>query len=128
MAIEDIKKMQQQDARFSDEPNIKELIGNKKENKESENISEQETRSLTIRSPKKRDVKIPISARIDKSTKDKIDSIILANRFYNVDSKISFNEILNIALEEWASKKEHVKLRTDFENDKKFLRGNRENL
>lgn len=121
------------DARYNETPNLDDLIKKNKSEPQPvqpvvqvvEKVVAEETLTtgLTLSAPKnKRDVKIVKSTRIDKSTVSKVEEIIFAYKFFNSESTLSFNEVINVALEEWASKKEHIDLRNKVDNVKKMLK------
>ena len=126
--IKNVKEQEKANPNDIYEEQLKKAYNSSVKAKEAEQVIEhivveQPTNSLTLEATKrKRDVKIVKSTRIDKSTVNKVEEIILAYKFFNPDSTLSFNEVINVALEEWASKKEHIDLRNKVDNVKKMLK------
>lgn len=126
--IKNVKEQEKANPNDIYEEQLKKAYNSSVKAKEAEQVIErivveQPANSLTLEATKrKRDVKIVKSTRIDKSTVNKVEEIILAYKFFNPDSTLSFNEVINVALEEWASKKEHIDLRNKVDNVKKMLK------
>lgn len=122
--IKNIVEQEEQNADSKFEEQLKQAYNNsiKKPEPVVETTNATKPVNLTLEAPKKqKDIKIAISARIDKTTRDKINDIIFAYKLFNPASTLSFNEILNVALEEWSSKKEHIEIRKKLEEMKKNI-------